>query len=129
MAHAGRRLRAEVKETSSLSCETEEDQSVSESLMRRALCTRANVCGHDTALIHTAPCDSCATSGKRRAKHSPNRDPPSVGLCQRWKENMYLSSEFQDLDLTFAISLIPSYVLHQTTHESLCIVISIVRNA
>lgn len=97
--------------------------------MRRALCTWANVCGHDTALIHTAPCDSCASIRETQSETQPEQGPPSMGLCQRWKENMYLSSEFHDLDLTFAISLIASYVLHQTTHESLNMVISIVRKA
>lgn len=42
---------------------------------------------------------------------------------------MYLISGFQDLDLTMAIFFIPSYILHQTTDESLNIGISIVRKA
>lgn len=111
---------------------------MSESGKFGALSARGQMCADTTLhsfIRHRVT--AVQASGKRRAKHSLTRDthpPPSptttsVGLCQSWKQNMYLSSGFQRLDLTFAISLIPSYFLHQTADESLNTAISIVRKA
>lgn len=73
-------------------------------------CVRTPHCTHSYGTVWQL----CKHQGNAEQNTAwPGTPPPpsptttSVGLCQSWKQNMYLSSGFQRLDLTFAISLIP----------------------